>query len=478
MRSGFVVLLLLALLLGLLATPRPAAAQTTGQLTMQSEPGDHVGNGLTYNFTSATGTFTADTFTGSGQVNYVQILYVEPGNPDPWYIWFSTQQLGVALVPGYYPNAHRTPFEAAGQPGLMVVSHQGCNTLTGEFTVQEAVYDYTVSPPRVVRFVASFVQHCEDQLPALTGTIIINGDPLPTATPTATATSSATPASTATPTSGATTTTTPSATAQATATPTRTATPTSTVAPTSSPTPTPQYRDRPRPKRANIIVVQQAEPNTGAQPGEIITITIVATNRGRGSASNATLRLPIDPALWRLSDARLSRPAAWVSALRPDSMDIQTGPLSADGDVITATVRLQLQPHVAYGTPLTARLSYTWRDARHIGAGHSNQLSLLVATESIHRPQYPLEFSTLDLQGDHAPALDVFASSIFAPNEPITFWYSRPDGRSIPMATIAANRDGEIRLRFSPANLAPGSYTMAAHGNWTDFTASVPFKVP
>ena len=80
--------------------------------------GDFVGLGLTYNFTSATGTFTADAFSGGGQVNYVQIMYAEPGNPNNWYVWFSTQQLGVALVPGYYPNAERVPFETAGHPGL------------------------------------------------------------------------------------------------------------------------------------------------------------------------------------------------------------------------------------------------------------------------------------------------------------------------------------------------------------------------
>jgi len=489
MRTRLILPLFLALLLVLLATPWPAAAQTTGQLTMQSQPGDFIGQGLTYNYTSATGTFTANTFTGGGQVNYVQISYIEPGYTHWWYVWFSTQQLGVALVPGYYPNAQRSPFEAAGHPGLSVFGDgRGCNTLTGEFTVQEAVYDYTVSPPRVVRFVASFVQHCEGLTPALTGTIIINGDPLPTATPTATATPSATPSPTTTATAGATATATatssatatPSATVQATATstPTRTATPTSTAAPTSSPTPTPQHGDRPWPKRANVIVVQHAEPNTGARPGDIITITIVASNRGKGGAGNATVTVPFDPALWRLLDARLSRPAAWVSALRPDSLDIQTGPLSPGGDAVTATVRFQVQSQVAYGTPLTARLTYTWRDNRHIGVGRSNLLSLVATTELIDRPQYPLLFSSIDLRGDHAPALDLFASTIFAPYEPITFWYSRPDGRTISVATIPADANGQITLRFNPIDLAPGAYTMVAHGNWTDFIASAPFQAP
>jgi hypothetical protein len=169
-----------------------------------------------------------------------------------------------------------------------------------------------------------------------------------------------------------------------------------------------------------VIVVLQAEPNTGARPGDIVTITIVATNRGKGGARNATITVPFDPALLKLLDVRLSRPAAWVSKLRPDSLIIQTGGLSADGDAVTAMLRFQVQPQVKDGTQLAARLTYTWRDDHQIGVGRSNLLSLVAAAEPIQQPQYRLLFSTIDLRGDHAPALGVFSSSIFAPFEPVT----------------------------------------------------------
>jgi hypothetical protein len=239
--------------------------------------------------------------------------------------------------------------------------------LTGEFTVTEAVYDYSVSPPHVLRFVASFVQ--------------------------------------------------------------------------------------------------RADPNTGARPGDILTIKIVATNRGKGGARNATITVSYDPALLRPLDSRLSRPSAWVSALRPNSLEIQTGPLSPDGDAVTAIVRFQVQPHVAHGTTLAARLTYTWRDDRQLGVGRSNQLSLVAAAESIHRPRYQLLYSTIDLSDDHAPALAVFIGTYFAPHEPITSWYTTPDGQDVAVTTVAADANGQVTLRFNPVDLSTGAYTIVARGN-------------
>jgi hypothetical protein len=188
--------------------------------------------------------------------------------------------------------------------------------------------------------------------------------------------------------------------------------------------------------------------------------------------------VPFDPALLRLLDSHFSRPAAWVSALRSNSLEIQTGPLSPDGDAVTATLRFQVQPHIAHGTPLAARLSYTWRDDRQLGVGRSNLLPLVAAAEPINRPHYQLLYSTIDLPDDHAPALGVFVGTFFAPHEPITFWYTTPDGQAIAVDTAAADANGQVTLRFNPAQLTPGAYTMVAYGNWTDFTATVPFQAP
>jgi hypothetical protein len=82
---------------------------------------------------------------------------------------------GARLLPGIYANATRHPFQSPGVPGLSVSGNgAGCNTLTGSFVVVEAVYG-----PRdeVLRFRATFEQHCEGAVPALRGEIFIVADP-------------------------------------------------------------------------------------------------------------------------------------------------------------------------------------------------------------------------------------------------------------------------------------------------------------
>jgi len=92
---------------------------------------------------------------------------------------FGTNQLGIPLQPGFYPNAQREPFAQPGHPGLDVTfQNRGSNTLTGNFTIT----DITLGPSNVLQsFSASFEQHSEGAAPALFGTVTynINGVPEP-----------------------------------------------------------------------------------------------------------------------------------------------------------------------------------------------------------------------------------------------------------------------------------------------------------
>lgn len=168
---------------------RPAAAQITGQLTMHSETGDWVGQGQDYYYDSTGASFSAQASdrTGDGLADYVTISLHTPGYSHWWYLTFATNQLGTNLAPGSYPDAQRAPFAGAGHPGLDVSGDgRGSNTLTGNFTIQEAVFDYSGGARRLVRFSASFEQHSEGFVPALFGTVqfVDNTD---TAAPTTTA---------------------------------------------------------------------------------------------------------------------------------------------------------------------------------------------------------------------------------------------------------------------------------------------------
>jgi VCBS repeat-containing protein len=141
-------------------------ASPVTRLRMVSEPGDFVGQGLTYDFTPATAAFS-----GSQNFDNGASLSVDPPAPgDFWFLDFAAAN-NAPLTPGAYPNAMRFPFQDPGHPGFDVSGNgRGSNTLTGQFTV----YDAAFSGSTLTRFAAAFEQHSEGNAPALVGWVMFN----------------------------------------------------------------------------------------------------------------------------------------------------------------------------------------------------------------------------------------------------------------------------------------------------------------
>ncbi len=137
----------------------------SAHLTMVSEPGDYIGQGLTYDLDQADGTFIASRNFDNG----VRIFYNanDPSDPsDRWTLEFAAPG-EMPLTAGVYLNATRYPFQSLNVPGLDIYGQgRGSNTLTGEFTVHEVVYG---PAGEVLVFDASFELHNEGRDPALTG---------------------------------------------------------------------------------------------------------------------------------------------------------------------------------------------------------------------------------------------------------------------------------------------------------------------
>jgi hypothetical protein len=162
-----------------------ATQATAGPLTqfeLLSEPGDFVGLGQTYLRDLTTGTFDIVQvldLQGDGLADELFLRYLgnQPGTFA--HIWFATNQLpGVNLTRGFYPDAERAPFAGPGHPGLSwELDGRGCNTLSGNFTILGAQFDYSGATPQLLSFGATFVQHCEGAAPALLGTFYYNFDP-------------------------------------------------------------------------------------------------------------------------------------------------------------------------------------------------------------------------------------------------------------------------------------------------------------
>jgi hypothetical protein len=244
------------------------------------------------------------------------------------------------------------------------------------------------------------------------------------------------------------------------------------------PTPSPQPSPKPAPAipkssrhPAFVTVIQRPFPNTSARRSGIVTYTIVTTNRGKGDADNVTISMPFDPSEVRVLDAQFSRAGAWVSKLENNRLELQTGPVGAGGDAVTATVRFVILAAIADGTSLAEQLTFSWSDEEQGGSGASNRALLVVAGGDGDQAIYPL---ALAIGGT---ARYSFSGAVFAPGEPVSFWYNTPTGRAVEVGMIAADANGVASADLESGGLAGGAYSMVAHGNWTGFTAVAAFQI-
>ncbi len=151
------------------ATISQAAPIGGTTLTFISDAGDYIGQGQTQLLEVPTSAFTAVIDGARGHL----IVRIEgsDGLTTLWWHLNLSAPAGQQLVPGTYASATRYPFQASTVPGLDFSGcGRGCNELSGQFTVTEAVYG---DGGAVERFHATFEQHCEGGGPALRGEIVI-----------------------------------------------------------------------------------------------------------------------------------------------------------------------------------------------------------------------------------------------------------------------------------------------------------------
>jgi hypothetical protein len=241
------------------------------------------------------------------------------------------------------------------------------------------------------------------------------------------------------------------------------------LGPNTPPTPQPQTAH----DAAQISVVLRPSPQRAVGRGGLITYTIVANNHGLGSAKNALIHMPFDPAQLTVVDAQFSRKGAWVRAVLPNAVEIETGPLGSRGDVVTATIRLATLPDIPDDARISEQLDYSWRDAAGGGSGRSNRAVLTIGSTS-DQSLYPLVVAPTAAP---AGSRHSFSSSIFAPGEVVTLWFNTPAGQAVAAGTAIANADGEIHQELITTGFTPGYYSMVAYGQATAFTAVGPFQV-
>ncbi|MDQ2729603.1 MAG: hypothetical protein M3Y91_17470, partial [Actinomycetota bacterium] len=150
----------------------------TTSLTMQSQPGDYVGGGSTYDFSATNATFlvTAPLATNPAGPSGIQMKVLGPDGEN----WDVVLVPGGAqvLAPGTYDDAARYPFNGSSNGLSVTGDSRGCNVLTGSFTVQ--AISFSPVDDALQHLDATFVQHCEGVGPELTGTVSYDATPVTT----------------------------------------------------------------------------------------------------------------------------------------------------------------------------------------------------------------------------------------------------------------------------------------------------------
>lgn len=149
--------------------PSPSALPAGGNYVfMESDPDDPIGEGRTFLYTGANAE--------------IQVQTADPRPADhsgpraSFYvygdIWWSGDFVGMSnqmqLVPGYYGNLTRYPFQNPAVGGLGFSGrHIACNTLTGWFVIDKISY----ARGEVVELDARFEHHCDGEQPAMRGKV-------------------------------------------------------------------------------------------------------------------------------------------------------------------------------------------------------------------------------------------------------------------------------------------------------------------
>ena len=130
---------------------------------LQSDPGDYIGAGRSYEYTNANATISVIS-TGIG-------IQVTINGDEQWFGEFVLPT--AAIQPGTYTGLTRYPFHDPAKGGLSWVGEgRGCNTLTGSVKVDSIRYMIG----GVAMLEMSFEQHCEGVAAALRGTIHYRAD--------------------------------------------------------------------------------------------------------------------------------------------------------------------------------------------------------------------------------------------------------------------------------------------------------------
>jgi hypothetical protein len=237
---------------------------------------------------------------------------------------------------------------------------------------------------------------------------------------------------------------------------------------------------------ANLSVVLIPQTDTASTADGVDSYRVLVTNHGDGEVKQVTVSVPF-AAGYSIAGASFDRGGSWVARLGAESLDLRIEQMRGNGDTVSGTLRFASQGPAA-SNALLERATVTWRGDERATPNASNlPVSLQAAT-----------FSAAALpEGVQGHS---FRAAAFASGEPVSLWYTNSagvstalviaDGVAIPAylaedddddqsygTSLAANGQGELQALVSLPRLSPGTYTLAARGDWSGTIAAASFTV-
>ncbi|MBD2260104.1 hypothetical protein [Pseudanabaena sp. FACHB-2040] len=179
LRSQFVSLMVLT---GLIVPCTATVARADfARLMLDSEPGDYIGSGNTFDITYDTNlgdSISAEIRRSLSDGSPAELLWVLDRSSTPEnefaLVFFGTDALGIPIQPGFYPEARRADFAPPGFAGLDIsFQNRGSNQVFGSFTINEVTF--TPDRSQILTFDAEFLQRSESPTaPALRGRFQFN----------------------------------------------------------------------------------------------------------------------------------------------------------------------------------------------------------------------------------------------------------------------------------------------------------------
>jgi streptogramin lyase len=216
---------------------------------------------------------------------------------------------------------------------------------------------------------------------------------------------------------------------------------------------------------ANVCVALWQDPDKAVAPGEIFTYTLRVQNTGPGTAYSTGVRMDLDPNV-EVLDFRSPDSRIYVDYVDDSAVSVRFQNLSS-GSGTHAEIIARVRPGAAAGTVIISQATGFWDDTRIHRTSRSNTVTLKVGpTENAHTHglRQPLRVTP---EGPVAAGTTLtFRGDFFCQEEAISFWLNLPGGDVVvpAVATGRSNMAGIMVKELDTTVLAPGTYTLVAHG--------------